>query len=229
VARGRRLPGRQRLRAVSRAWPWRCAKEWGRQPPDRRLCERLDRFMSRMPTTFSAKSYAGLPVAEIQGPVPLQRSSRGSPLVQGMLDSLAEVRGLAIRSDHVGHERPVCGPWRKKLGIGSYRRHVLLCTGPSCCTPRRGGWQPGKPSRARSSSTALGTGEKRLLPDQGGLPADLHPRPDRRWSTRKGTWYHGLTAEKMPRFVKEHLSRGGRPIEEWVFARNPLGEESESK
>jgi hypothetical protein len=25
-----------------------------------------------------------------------------------------------------------------KLGIGSYRRHVLLCTGPSCCTPEEG-------------------------------------------------------------------------------------------
>ncbi len=37
----------------------------------------------------------------------------------------------------------------------------------------------------------------------------------------EGTWYHGMTAERIPRFVKEHLIEG-RPIEEWIFARNPL-------
>ena len=25
-----------------------------------------------------------------------------------------------------------------KLGIGSYKRHVLLCTGPNCCSPEEG-------------------------------------------------------------------------------------------
>ena len=25
-----------------------------------------------------------------------------------------------------------------KLGIGSYHRHVFLCTGPNCCTPEEG-------------------------------------------------------------------------------------------
>ena len=25
-----------------------------------------------------------------------------------------------------------------KLGIGGYRRHVFLCTGPTCCTPEAG-------------------------------------------------------------------------------------------
>jgi hypothetical protein len=25
-----------------------------------------------------------------------------------------------------------------KLGIGSYHRHVFLCTGPNCCTPQEG-------------------------------------------------------------------------------------------
>ena len=25
-----------------------------------------------------------------------------------------------------------------KLGIGGYRRHVFLCTGPTCCTPEVG-------------------------------------------------------------------------------------------
>jgi len=39
----------------------------------------------------------------------------------------------------------------------------------------------------------------------------------------EGTWYHGMTAERIPRCVREHLIEG-RPVEEWVFARNPLGE-----
>ena len=26
----------------------------------------------------------------------------------------------------------------EKLGIGSYRRHIFLCTGPNCCTPEMG-------------------------------------------------------------------------------------------
>ena len=25
-----------------------------------------------------------------------------------------------------------------KVGVGAYHRHVLLCTGPSCCTPEEG-------------------------------------------------------------------------------------------
>ena len=37
----------------------------------------------------------------------------------------------------------------------------------------------------------------------------------------EGTWYSGLTAERIPRFVQEHLIEG-KPIEEWIFARNPL-------
>jgi (2Fe-2S) ferredoxin len=37
----------------------------------------------------------------------------------------------------------------------------------------------------------------------------------------EGTWYHGMTADRIPRFVQEHLVEG-RPVEEWVFARNPL-------
>jgi (2Fe-2S) ferredoxin len=37
----------------------------------------------------------------------------------------------------------------------------------------------------------------------------------------EGTWYAGMTADRIPRFVQEHLV-DGKPIEEWIFARNPL-------
>ena len=42
----------------------------------------------------------------------------------------------------------------------------------------------------------------------------------------EGTWYHGMTAERVPRFVKEHLVEN-RPVREWVFADNPIGSASE--
>ena len=37
----------------------------------------------------------------------------------------------------------------------------------------------------------------------------------------EGTWYNGMTADRIPQFVRQHLVEG-RPVEEWVFARNPL-------
>ena len=33
-----------------------------------------------------------------------------------------------------------------------------------------------------------------------------------------------MTADRIPRFVQEHLVEG-KPIEEWIFARNPLPNE----
>jgi (2Fe-2S) ferredoxin len=40
----------------------------------------------------------------------------------------------------------------------------------------------------------------------------------------EGTWYHGMTAERIPRFVQEHLVEG-KPIREWIFADNRLPSE----
>jgi (2Fe-2S) ferredoxin len=37
----------------------------------------------------------------------------------------------------------------------------------------------------------------------------------------EGAWYHGMTAERIPRFVQEHLVEG-KPIREWIFAENRL-------
>ena len=37
----------------------------------------------------------------------------------------------------------------------------------------------------------------------------------------EGTWYHSVSGEVLERIVTEHL-RDGRPVEEYVFARNPM-------
>ncbi len=38
----------------------------------------------------------------------------------------------------------------------------------------------------------------------------------------EGTWYAGLTVDKLDRIIDEHLV-GGRPVEDLVFARGDLG------
>jgi (2Fe-2S) ferredoxin len=106
-----------------------------------------------------------------------------------------------------------------KVGIGSYHRHIFLCTGPNCCTTETGG--------------AAWDKLKRLLKERGLLSGDQACYRTRAGCLRicihgptmvvypEGTWYHGMTAERIPRFVQEHLIEG-RPIEEWIFAYNPL-------
>jgi (2Fe-2S) ferredoxin len=108
-----------------------------------------------------------------------------------------------------------------KQGIGGYCRHVFLCTGPNCCTPETGlaAWE------------AL----KQAIKDEG-----LMAGPNACYRTKvgclrickhgptmvvypEGKWYHGMTADRIPQFVREHLIEG-KPIEEWVFAENPIGE-----
>ena len=106
-----------------------------------------------------------------------------------------------------------------KQGIGAYHRHVFLCTGPSCCTPEVG--------------TAAWEALKSQLKDKG-----LTSGPSACYRTKvgclriccqgptmvvypEGTWYHGMTAERIPQFVQQHLVEG-KPITEWVFAENPL-------
>jgi (2Fe-2S) ferredoxin len=106
-----------------------------------------------------------------------------------------------------------------KLGIGGYTRHVFLCTGPTCCTPEAG----------QAAWEALKQGIKDHA---------LHAGPNACYRTKvgclriccqgptmvvypEGTWYHGMTAECIPRFVQEHLVEG-RPIREWIFADNAL-------
>src|SRR5437879_7342766 len=108
-----------------------------------------------------------------------------------------------------------------KLGIGHYRRHVFLCTGPNCCTPEMGlaSWETLKKAlkdkgllSGPNSCYRTKVGCLRICTD--GPTMVVYP---------EGTWYHGMTPERIPEFVERHLIHD-RPVEEWVFARNPLGD-----
>ncbi|MFO0928720.1 MAG: hypothetical protein U0736_17150 [Gemmataceae bacterium] len=99
-----------------------------------------------------------------------------------------------------------------------------LCTGPTCC--------------AEADGLAAWEALKAAVKEQG-----LHAGPHACYRSKvgclrvcmqgpiavvypEGTWYHGMTADRIPRLVQEHLI-DGRPIEEWIFARNPLPAEDE--
>lgn len=108
------------------------------------------------------------------------------------------------------------------LGVGRYRRHILYCTGGSCAPQGEGdrGW----------SHLKL---RLRQLVDEGRLPRDevyrtkvgclricrggpimlIYP---------EGTWYRGASPEVIDRILEEHLL-GGRVVEEYAFAHNPIG------
>ena len=109
-----------------------------------------------------------------------------------------------------------------KLGIGSYKRHVLLCTGPNCCTPEEGlaAWEALK---GQIKQHGLGTGGNACYRTKVGCLRICCHGPTL-VVYPEGTWYHGMSAGRIPRLVREHLV-GGQPIGEWVFADNPLGSE----
>ena len=106
-----------------------------------------------------------------------------------------------------------------KLGVGGYHRHVFLCTGPNCCTTEVGmaAWETLK---REIKEKGLGTGENACYRTKVGCLRICCQGPTM-VVYPEGTWYHGMTAERIPLFVRQHLIEG-KPIEEWVFAHNPL-------
>jgi len=109
----------------------------------------------------------------------------------------------------------------RNLLIGHYKKHVLLCIGESCCSPEVGqaSWDALK-KELKDRGLSLSAGEHAcyrtrvgcLRVCQSGPIAVVYP---------EGTYYFDLSAERIPQFVEEHLVQN-RPIEEWIFARNPL-------
>lgn len=107
------------------------------------------------------------------------------------------------------------------LGIGNYQRHVFLCIASGCCTPKVGlaawealKWQIKKAKLDVGPKACLRTRADCLRTCCDGPTLVVYP---------EGTWYHGMTADRMPRLVKQHLV-DGQPVMEWVFATNPLRE-----
>src|SRR5262249_39039234 len=109
----------------------------------------------------------------------------------------------------------------EQLCIGGYKRHVFLCVGGKCASEVEGqaAWDRLK-KELKERNLSLSTGPTAcyrtkvdcLRVCQGGPIMVVYP---------EGTWYAGMTADRIPLFVTQHLERG-QPVAEWVFACNPL-------
>ena len=113
-------------------------------------------------------------------------------------------------------------PRQLRIPTGRYARHILICADQSKpkCVAKRVTLKAWKKLKGRLDELGLARGEGCVYRSKvnclrvcaQGPIAVVYP---------DGTWYHSAKGKVLERIITEHL-RDGRPVEEYIFARNRL-------
>ena len=129
----------------------------------------------------------------------------------------------------------------KALSIGGIERHIFLCAeqrNPRCASfaDSSAAW---KQLKAATKADHLATAPPVWRGDLDVEPGEVAPGPGTILRSKvdclrvceqgpiavvypDGIWYHSAAGEVLDRIVKEHVI-GGRPVDDYVFARDELG------